>query len=67
MDDLDLKRMGMHIAAQLPDGRAEAIAVLNFARMLVDGFLSHQCDISPLRSFPSLRGLSGGGGGPDQA
>lgn len=68
--DLNVRRLAMQMAMQLPDDRKEAIAVLDLVRELFDGYLSPRCEVVRLRDLSlgplGLRGLDGGGTGPTQ-
>jgi hypothetical protein len=53
--DTALRRRALEIVTQLPENQAEARMVLNYARELIDGFLSAQ---SPPGKRPSLRAIA---------
>lgn len=57
----ELKRIAIQIAAQLPEGESDALAVLKYANELVTGYLR------PGSSGPELRVLTGAALGRENA
>lgn len=51
--ELWLRRHAVQIAAQLPEGPADALAVLEYARIIVESFLNPQSQVPDLKSVGS--------------